>query len=826
MNSAEQCIEKAALLHDIGKMVLRARPGKYTHSKAGADFLSPFLTTNKKEILNSVSHHHSDLALLNTAVDDIAYLIYEADNLAASSDRRKNEDNGSGFSVTMPLKNVFNVFSGDESSLETAYYLRGLMEEQELLYPLPQSIVKASSDKYENLVQYLEENFNLKSPSDMTCNELLRILEATMSYVPSSTAKDEVADISLYDHVKLTAAFAICMYRYLLSHNITDYKTSCYGAEQKKLRGEPVYLLVSGDISGIQSFIYTIPSQGALKSLRGRSFYLDILLENIVDEILTACDVSRSCLLYTGGGHFYLLLPNTKEIIGILEQVSQKINDFFLTYFGNRLYLAMTWESCSGNEFSANVPGGAGNVYHRLSEKISKEKLCRYSELQLQKLFDPESEYNKVRPDNRECSICHISTSELAPYNKEDDENACPVCCSLYEFGKKILESDVFVISDQASKDSLILPGWDRCLYLSAASAKRLKSDDVLPIRLYVKNKMYTGSALATQIWLGDYVSRVNGHIMEFKDFASLSGEDEKTGISRLGVMRADVDNLGAAFIAGFSDKYATLTRTATLSRQLSLFFKRYINELCAGNLNGIGEEGKERFSLFSKPKNYSRNVHIVYSGGDDMFLVGAWDDLIELSVDIYRAFRQFTNQKLSFSAGIGLFHEKCPVVELARKTGELEDFAKGNPGKDSIALFGIDSEIHSPEGAGEKNIQRYSWERFVSKVCEEKLFFLLQNFKFGDECDVKKLRIGKSGLYRMLNLLETEKKKENAVNLARFAYVIGRMEPTKTDDPAYPAYAAIRKQFYSWYKNQEDREELSTAIQFIIYKMRDKEAK
>lgn len=39
-------------------------------------------------------------------------------------------------------------------------------------------------------------------------NSLLTVLEANLSYVPSSTSKEELADISLFDHVKLTAAIA------------------------------------------------------------------------------------------------------------------------------------------------------------------------------------------------------------------------------------------------------------------------------------------------------------------------------------------------------------------------------------------------------------------------------------------------------------------------------------------------------------------------------------------------------------------------------------------------------------------------------------------
>ena len=108
-----------------------------------------------------------------------------------------------------------------------------------------------------------------------------------MSYIPSSTNKNEVCDISLYIHSKVTAALAACMYEYFSANKIKDYKKYCYDQSgNSEFRKQDAFLLVSGDFSGIQDFIYTVPSKGALKSLRGRSFYLEIFMENYIDEIL------------------------------------------------------------------------------------------------------------------------------------------------------------------------------------------------------------------------------------------------------------------------------------------------------------------------------------------------------------------------------------------------------------------------------------------------------------------------------------------------------------------------------------------------------------
>lgn len=59
-----------------------------------------------------------------------------------------------------------------------------------------------------------------------------------------------------------------------------------------------------------------------------------------------------------------------------------------------------------------------------------------------------------------------------------------------------------------------------------------------------------------------------------WKKFEELA--ENAKGIKRIAVLRADVDNLGTTFVHGFKrgddDKYVTLSRTAALSRHLSLF--------------------------------------------------------------------------------------------------------------------------------------------------------------------------------------------------------------------------------------------------------------
>lgn len=346
MGITEVDVEKAALLHDIGKLIQRAEANhRQTHAAIGEEFLRRYFTGDRKEILHGVAYHHyKELGGAGLPPDDISYIVYEADNLASAADRRAREENASGdnkknfgFNAQSPLYSIFDVFDQRKAGADKAYPIRGLGHKAEYPYPVPAFQVSAPAEEYRKMEKILGDSFGKKSPAEMTVAELLQVLSAAASYIPSSTNTAEIPDVSLYDHVKLTAAFAVCMWQYFQAHQINDYRKECFEKESSRVRNQPMYLLVSGDLSGIQKFIYTIPSKGALKSLRGRSLYLELLVENIVDEILDACQVSRSCLLYTGGGHFYMMLPNTDGVESCLESFQKQLQEWFLEYYGNRL---------------------------------------------------------------------------------------------------------------------------------------------------------------------------------------------------------------------------------------------------------------------------------------------------------------------------------------------------------------------------------------------------------------------------------------------------------------------------------------------------------
>lgn len=835
-------IAMAGLLHDVGKICYRTGREKGDHSNLGAQFLAGVMPAGPlaDTILACVKNHHAAHIRQNIGdTSHMAYLIYEADNIAAGTDRRQEEQDGAAvFDKHVPLESIFNRLNGISPD-KRAHYLRGFEETGHISYPVSGRQITAPPDKYDHLLSLLKDNLRQTDFDYCSVNELLKIMEGVASFIPSSTNTKEACDISLYDHVKLTAAIACCMEAYFQDKSITDYAAYCMGDKNAVFREEGAFLMVSGDLSGIQDFIYTIPSSGALKSLRGRSFYLDLLMEHIADELLEELGLNRANLIYAGGGHFYLLAAHTKDAEEILRRSAAAINDWLLAHTGISLYLQLAWVPCCANDLMnpADDEGirrnRTGDVFRRLSAQLAEGKLRRYNPQQLAEVFAAHSPLNITQYAAQECSVCHTSSTELVEYEGKPGMQACPFCSSLYLFGRRILEqTGVFCVTTGGRK-GLPLPSLaaENCrleLLSVQDAADRQKLGQIR--RLYTKNSLQTGRLLGTHLWVGDYAARDDdGAVKDFSELVKAGG-----GIQRLGVMRADIDSLGAAFVAGFAGdgknpyQFATLSRTAALSRQLSLFFKRYINHICQGRLRGDGPETYEPYSLWGQTKQ-ERQAAIVYAGGDDMFIVGAWEDIIEMAVDLYRAFDRFACGKLTFSAGIALFGHAFPVGQMANLTGKLEGSAKGLDGKNAIALFGIDDTCREAGSGGQQHI--YRWSAFTGGVLGDKLAFLQDTLSVdsarGRVVCRGSLPCGKSHLYRLLELFDPGRQGEGRrMNIARLAYMLARMEPSGPphDSPPQQCYRRFREQVYRWYADSEHRRQFSTALHLLIYGLRDQE--
>ena len=823
----KEILIKGALLHDIGKVCYRAMNKRINHSKLGGDFLEQYLKSNEEteRLLNCVRYHHKDyLQKAKLDKNDLAYIVYEADNIASGMDRRENEGEEKGFDPKLNLDSIFSVFYSDkEIQVANKYPLIYKDINKSFNYPRT-DISLATNSNYEALLNKIKSHFITKDINQISINQLLQIIEEGFSYVPSSTNRAEVCDISLYVHSKITSAVASCMKLYFDEQQIQDYKKYCFNSGSKIFRNEKIYLLVSGDISGIQDFIYTIPSKGALKTLRGRSLYIDLLLEEFVDEYLEQIGLSRANVLYSGGGHFYILAPNIEDTKKAIDKLQAKMNRWLMENIGINLYLAIGMAECSANNLMKSE--AQGNLFATVNKKLKDDKTIRYSKDEdfLEHIFNVEKENDTAK---KECNICHNLVDKLWKYNS-DEEIACEFCLNLYKLGQDILTQDlVFVISEEKIDGGIKIFGKDKDLYMYAVNIEDIDMFKGKILRIYSKNNLLE-SDLAIRLYLADYSAKnENDEVMTFDDLAKSSCKTDK-GIKRLGVLRLDIDDLGIAFSSGFvSDKdkiednlrYATLSRYADLSKDISMFFKVAINKICAGDLTGCVDFEEKAFNIFGIAKAPKRKVNIIYAGGDDLFLVGAWDEVLEVAIDINRAFKQFTNGKLTLSAGMAMFSPTYPITKMAEIAGLLVQMSKNRKDKNSIALFGMEMNLKANGQLECKHI--YTWADFEMKVCKEKMNYLLARLSFdGDKFN--KLSVGKSLIYRLMDLIQLAD--EDKLNIARFAYVLARMQPKQDkDEQKRKVYEDFVSKMYQWINNNEDKKQLATALNLLVYYLRDK---
>lgn len=155
----------------------------------------------------------------------------------------------------------------------------------------------------------------------------------------------------------------------------------------------------------------------------------------------------------------------------------------------------------------------------------------------------------------------------------------------------------------------------------------------------------------------------------------------------------------------------------------------------------------------------------------------------------------------LHISAGIGVFSAKYPLSVCAREVEQLEENAKkypvsDSPEKNAICLFEQDS--------------TYDWSTFITKVIGEKLVTLDEFFSNQEER-------GMAFLYRLLELIRA---REDKINLARFAYMLSRLEPkeSKVTIEIKDNYKRFEKTMYRWACNKTDAQQLITAIYIYVY--------
>jgi CRISPR-associated protein Csm1 len=231
-----------------------------------------------------------------------------------------------------------------------------------------------------------------------------------------------------------------------------------------------------------------------------------------------------------------------------------------------------------------------------------------------------------------------------------------------------------------------------------------------------------------------------------------------------------DVDNLGQIFINGFSQQQRTYSRYTALSRNLDYFFKGYLSHLW-------------------QKKPYCDYSSIVYAGGDDLFIVGKWDEMIRMAEEIKNDFREWTchNPGLSLSGGIAVVPVKFPVMKGAGEAGEAEELAKE----------------HKIQYAQKKAKEKNAFTLFSYPLHWEIEYPIVYDYKEAFKREVSEKKHLPRGIFgRVYSYMENAAMQNHRINNLRvlwlMAYDFGRMAKGIHDRNSQSFLQACQKNVYT----------------------------
>lgn len=572
--------------------------------------------------------------------------------------------------------------------------------------------------EYKKLWKEFKSEFDLiQNKTDF--NTLLGLLKKYTSTMPSAAYKSK-SDISLYDHSKTTAALALARWLF-----------KCDGDVKLTQKNDlDCYLAIEGDISGIQKFIFKISSpqeaqSGMSKRLRGRSLYLSLLCDAIATHIAEELELCQANILFCGGGRFTIIGPNTSTAKEKLAKIKSKLNKFFIDEFNAELFLALVSVECCGDDLAK-----FGEVTRKLSNKLNEDKKHKFSD-NLGEVFnfDEEIKYDDL------CSVCGT------PYPKKEGSAVCLSCKSHEKLGQKAANADYMVkcITNKGTgyfieptnvdyhflnKSNKLA---DKIKELSANCEKveviKLNNTDFLDLANYEfpSNVSFSFSFMGNTVPnLGHFVENHQYMPLYFEHLAKISN-----GANKLGVLKMDVDNLGLIFSEGLKESYDEnlgISRVSSLSSQLDMFFSGFVNNIASKfnvylqvsnedkfreiklEIQNDENELKETVSVYKlkygstltddeidELKEYAiPTIHINYSGGDDLLVLGPYDDIIKFAQELRNSFKIWTadNPSINLSGGINIVSPKFPIGKAAIMSEDYLDAAK-SCGRDKLTLFG-----------------------------------------------------------------------------------------------------------------------------------------
>ena len=642
----ELSLALAAILHDVGKIRQRDVITE-NHASLGHKFMLELYNIQedvRKLSSELVRFHHTDpqKAILNDREKELLKILQLSDWNSASHDR--DDRDPAEFRDDPRMHNIFQYVNTDP---ERDY---GGKPNGQSMFPLitMESLISSHFStrsgnispadlSYRKLYSdLLQESAAVKFSDPFSfLSTLDSILLNYTSFVPSAFYYSQ-PNISLYDHLRLTASMAIVRYR-----------------RNKQGKDDNQAILVMGDVSGIQDYIFShMVSEGvddkATKRLRGRSFMVRLMTDSVVSYIMDTFKLYRFNVIWEKSDGFLIMMEYNDENLKRLESVRTEIElGFERLNRGPRMFIA--WDEVSlddlgdrkNNPFSDIIAGLASSLNSRKRKLLSNSMMDHWDEIS-----GLDSEPKRI------CRFC--GRGEV----KQQDR--CSGCLSEESLGDQLVKRDT--LSRYAGNEGEI-----SFHYGSYATSYSLQEDpnalEVISINRFDKKHSYRSERTILQ---GNYSPRTRDGSVESINTILCGNRENIKRCLYLGIAKIDVDNMGLLMTQGI--RPLTMSRYASISGLMSAFFSVIANSIAA-------EYG----------------VYLIYAGGDDISAMGPATDMMEFTYSLRKAFGNWVrNDQITLSTGLEVVDSNYPVRKGIDLAEDALERAKSNPGKNSLHVFGL----------------------------------------------------------------------------------------------------------------------------------------
>jgi len=555
------------------------------------------------------------------------------------------------------------------------------------------------------------------------------------SFIPAATVGNIIPDVSLYDHSKITSAFASALYLYHKYKNnlvIEDIKNY----EEKK------FLIVSGDFYGIQDFIFSgggSTGKASAKLLRGRSFMVSLLTELAADLLCRKIGIPSTSVVLNAAGRFTLIAHNTNNTIDCIKAAANMINKWLINNFYGQSSFGIAYIEASCEDFVSN---NFKVFWEKLQGLVDEKRYKKFSFEDVPNVFENYLDSFNNTLKHPLCPFCGKRPAHkdaVIKISQEEIENACKICHDQIYVGEHLVKEDKIAIGTSDvdfRKDKLLEPLYgfyqlsfdvDGKLNELAKTGKLLKywSINVKGGRLpkEITSKFINGYVpryddddnYDDRLLAGKNKDKIKSEILDSienkhpktllaisKKALNFTDKPEKfQGVEALGILKADIDDLGLIFSYGIKEELKTFSRIHTLSRQLNNFFTIYLPNLLANS---------DRY----------KDMYTVFAGGDELFLIGPWNKIIEFSHLFNSKFKRYVcgNPDVNLSAGISVHKPSEPIMTLAETSENALHTTKSN-GKNGITIFQETVKWHELEKLNtiRENIQKWLEEGVINNA-------------------------------------------------------------------------------------------------------------